>query len=181
MLIFMKKLLIILIIFSVSLADIYSQERTVAFHIYNPLGLFQKAGGKIEFRTNQMGFLLGAIQYYGSLPSYPGTQFGLEWRHYSIAKPEKKSENFLYTKLIAGHQEHLDATGDGFFAVNEVPEGNYYGAGAGIGKHINYGHFFTDFNAGLKFVLSNVKQESTFYLSGPASYLDLHFNLGFQF
>ncbi len=177
----MKKLLITLIIFSVFLVDIYSQEHTLALHIYNPLGLFQKAGGKIEYRTNQMGILLGAIRYYGSMPSYPGTQFGLEWRRYSIQKAAKKSENFFYGRLLAGHQDHMNAKGDGFFAINEVPEGNYYGAGAGVGRHINYGHFFIDLNAGLKYVSSNVKQEAAFYLSGPASYLDLHFNLGFQF
>lgn len=177
----MKKLVLILILFAISLESAYSQESKVAFHIYNPIGLYQKAGGKFEYRANQMGLLLCAIQYYGSSPSYPGTQLGLEWRRYSAPKVESKGENFFYTKFIAGHQNHMNSQGSGFFSVGDIPAGNYYGAGVGVGRHINYGHFFIDLNGGLKFSLSTVKQESAFYLSGPASYLDLHFNIGFQF
>jgi hypothetical protein len=177
----MKKLFVTALLFNAFLSNIHSQVPTVAFHIYNPIGFIQKAGVKFEYRENQMGFLLCAIQYYGSAPSYPGTQLGFELRHYSIAKPESRSENFLYAKLIGGHQEHMNSQGSGFMSVGEIPAGNYYGAGVGVGKHINYGHFFIDLNGGLKYAVSTVKQESTFYISGPASYLDLHFNIGFQF
>ena len=177
----MKKLLLILFISNILVATAYCQEPTVALHIYNPLGLFQKAGGKVEYRVNRMGFLLGAIRYYGSLPAYPGTQLGLEWRKYPTFLPTKRGENFFYTRLLAGHQEYRAAQGDGFFAIQEIPEGNYYGGGLGVGRHINYKMFFIDLNAGLKYVASSVKQQRAFYITGPASFLDLHFNLGFQF
>lgn len=177
----MKKLILILICSSVFLVNTYCQESTFALHLYNPIGLFQKVGGKVEYRTNRMGILVGAIQYYGSTPTYPGTQLGLEWRNYSIPVPDRKGENFFYARMLAGHQEHLDAQGFGLFDVSEIPKGDYYGAGAGVGRHINFNHFFIDVNAGLKIVVSTVKQDDTFYLSGPASYLDLHFNCGFQF
>lgn len=177
----MKKLLITLSFVFLYMGFMYSQKSNFALHVYNPLGLFQKAGVKLEYRTNQSGFLLGAIQYYGTLPEYPGTQVGIEYRHYSVSEPEKRSENFFYAKALAGQQKHVTAHGDGFFSVNEVLSGNYYGAGAGVGRHINFGHFFFDLNAGLKAVASTVTQGQAFYITGPASVLDLHFNLGCQF
>lgn len=177
----MKKLFITLILSSILLSNGYGQESKVALHIYNPIGLFQKAGAKVEYRTNQIGFLFGAIQYYGSIPSYPGTQLGLEVRHYALSELNMKKERFLYARILTGHQNYMNAQGDGFMSVSEVPEGDYYGAGVGVGRHLNYGHFFIDLNAGLKYVASTVKQEAAFYITGPASYLDLHFNLGFQF
>ena len=177
----MKKLILISICSLTFLVNIYSQEPIFALHLYNPIGLVQKIGGKVEYRTNRMGFLIGAIRYYGSMPTYPGTQLGLEWRHYSVPVPDRKAENFFYTRMLAGHQDHVASQGSSFFSVGEIPQGDYYGAGAGVGRHISYGHFFIDLNAGLKIVVSSVKQESAFYLSGPASYLDLHFNCGLQF
>ena len=176
-----KKSIFTLALCAISLGYIYCQETSVAFHIYNPIGFVQKAGAKIEYRTNQMGFLLCAIRYYGSVPIYPGNQFGFEWRRYSIPKESSRSENFFYAKAIAGRQEHVNSQGSGFMSVGEIPAGNYYGVGAGVGKHISFKHFFIDLNGGLKYVSSTVKQESTFYISGPASFLDLHFNIGFQF
>lgn len=128
-----------------------------------------------------MGFLLYGIQYYGSLPDYPGTQLGVEWRKYALAKSTKRSENFLYVKLLSGHQQQRDQYGSGFTNHFAVPEGYYYGAGLGIGKHLNFNRFFLDFNGGLKIVKSTVSQDISFFLTGPASYLDIHFNLGFQF
>ena len=177
----MKKLILILIYSSVFLFNSYGQEPTFALHLYNPVNLFQKVGAKVEYRTNRMGFLVGAIQYYGSLPTYPGTQVGLECRRYSILVPDRRGENFFYTRMLAGHQEHLNSQGDGFFSVSEIPKGDYFGAGAGVGRHISFNHFFLDLNLGLKIVASTVKQDAAFYLSGPASYLDLHFNCGLQF
>ena len=177
----MKKFALALLFSPLFLVNAYSQEPSFALHLYNPIDLFQKAGVKVEYRTHQMGFLIGAIQYYGTVPSYPGTQLGLEWRHYSIPVPEKKRENFFYARMLVGHQDHLAAQSSGFMSVNEIPQGDYYGAGAGVGRHYRFNHLFLDLNAGLKIVASTVKQESAFYLSGPASYLDLHFNCGFQF
>jgi len=177
----MRKLLAIICITLFITGQVISQDSKIALHIYNPTNLFQKAGAKVEYRSDQMGFLVGAIQYYGSIPSYPGTQLGLEVRHYALSDLNMKKEKFIYARVLAGHQEHMNAKGDGFLSVSEVPEGNYYGAGAGIGRHFNYGHFFIDINAGLKYVYLDVKQEVAFYITGPASYLDLHFNVGFQF
>ena len=172
-----KKCILAINVCAASSGIIYGQESPIAFHIYNPIGFVQKTGAKIEYRTNQMGFLFSAIRYYGSIPSYPGNQFGIEWRRYSVRKEASRSENFFYAKAIAGHQEHVNSQGSGFMSVGEIPAGNYYGVGAGVGKHINFNHFFIDLNGGLKYVSSTVKQESTFYISGPASYLDLHFNI----
>ena len=62
-----------------------------------------------------------------------------------------------------------------------MPEGNYYGAGAGVGRQWRYGHFFMDLNMGFKYVASQFKQASAFYITGPGSFLDLHFNIGLQF
>lgn len=179
----MKKLLITLLLVSVALGTLSSQTPppTIAFHFCNPIALYQKVGAKIEYRTNQMGFLISAIQYYGTSPAYPGTQLALEWRKYAPFESERRSENFFYAKLIGGYQQHLNGSGASFLAVTEVPEGNYFGAGAGVGKHLNFNHFFLDLNAGLKAIASSVKQESAFYISGPASFLDLHLNIGYQF
>jgi hypothetical protein len=51
----------------------------------------------------------------------------------------------------------------------------------GVGRHINFNWFFMDVSTGLKIAYSTVKQANAFYIGGPASYFDLHFNFGFQF
>lgn len=161
--------------------NLFSQENKFALHLYNPIGLIQKAGIKLEYRTHQMGFLLSGIQYYGSLPRYPGTQGGLECRYYLKNDNTTGHESFLQAKGFAGYQQAVAASGDGFFSRFEVPEGNYYGLGFGGGRHFSYRAFFVDLHAGLKFARSTVEQEQAFYITGPASVLDFHFNLGFQF
>lgn len=174
------KPIIILLLMSAYITDkSFAQTSNFAFHIYNPLGLFQKAGAKIEYRTPKMGFLIMGIQYYGNIPKYPGTQAGLELRYY--LNPMKKNENFIYGKTFGGYQQHVNPSGDGFLRKREVPSSRYYGLGAGLGRHFNFRHFFIDINTGLKYSFSDEKQAPAFYLLGPASYLDLHFNLGFQF
>ncbi|MDZ4668757.1 MAG: hypothetical protein SGJ00_12880 [bacterium] len=175
----MKTLLTILLLNAILIGKLYAQNSSFALHIYNPLGMFQKVGAKFEYRKNKMGFLIMGIQYYGYLPSYPGTQVGLESRYYT--NPFNKNENFIYGKVYGGYQQHTNASGDGFLRRAEVPASNYYGFGGGVGRHFNYQHFFIDINTGLKFSLSDVKQDDAFFITGPASYLDLHFNLGFQF
>jgi len=177
----MKKKIIALILGCLITANGYGQKPEFALQLSNPLGLFQKVGGKFEYKLNQTGLLFCATRYYGTLPDYPGTQLGVEWRHYSLPMLNKRSENFFYAKLISGYQEERVSYGSSFFSHNYVPGGYYHGIGAGIGKHINYNHFFIEFNGGLKAVYSTVKQEAAFYLSGPASVIDLHFNLGYQF
>jgi len=156
-----------------------AQKPNFAIHIYNPLAMFQKAGVKLEYRNKKMGFLITGIQYYGSLPKYPGTQLGIETRYYSNLL--NKNEKFIYGKVYGGYQQQVNASGSGFFNQSEVSAGNYYGVGGGIGKHFNFRYFFIDINTGLKISFSDVKQKDAFFITGPASYLDLHFNLGFQF
>jgi hypothetical protein len=177
----MKKLaVIVLLTFIIALSG-HSQEHSFALHIFNPIATFQKAGAKIEFRNDKMGFLIMGIQYYGSMPQYHGTQAGLELRNYQKQDDAQKHENFIYYKAFGGHQQFVPQSGEGFFNLAEIPEGYYYGLGAGVGRHFNYNHFFIDINAGLKYALSTVTQDKAFYITGPASILDLHFNLGFQF
>ena len=161
--------------------NILAQQSHFAIHIYNPLGMFQKAGLKLEWRQKRMGLLLTGIQYYGSLPKYPGTQVGFEGRYYNKTNSLGKHDDFIYSRLFYGNQQHVDRSGDGFFNRAEVPAGRYYGAGIGVGRHFSYGHFFIDTNMGAKLTLSDVGQAAAFYITGPASYLDLHFNIGYQF
>lgn len=158
-----------------------AQKSTFAVHVSNPISMFRKAGLKLEYRTSRVGVLLMGTKYYGSLPKYPGEQGGVELRLYSKNEEQKTANPFLYTKVYAGHQDYFAGSGSGFTRVQDVPEGDYYGLGAGWGKHINFNPFFIDFNAGLKFTHSEVAQDIAFYITGPASYLDLQFNLGFQF
>lgn len=159
---------------------VYGQKPKFALHVYNPIALFQKAGAKIEYRTTRMGFLLTGIQYYGSFPQYRGTQGGVECRGYFYVG-SKDQEYFLSSRAFVGQQQYVPQSGDGFFNLAEIPAGNYYGFGLATGRHFNFGHFFLDINGGLKFTKSSVEQDRAFYITGPASILDLHFNLGMQF
>lgn len=176
----MKPLLSFVFLYFLLISSAFSQESKIAVHIYNPLAFFQKAGLKLELRQKKMGVLITGIQYYGSLPKYPGTQVGIEGRYYNKLQSARVHQNFAYSKFYYGFQQAVNKSGDGFFYRAAVPAGSYYGAGVGVGRHFNYRFFFLDFNAGLKFTVSEVKQDKAFYITGPASYLDLHFNLGFQ-
>jgi len=176
----MKKRITIFFLFTFIVASSYAENPRYALHLSNPLGMVQKVGAKLEFRQNQTGLLFFVNQYYGNLPDYPGTQLGMEGRLYLIPALNKRSEFFFYGKLLGGYQQEREAYGDSFFAHAYVPGGMYYGLGGGIGKHINFNHFFIEFNGGLKGILSTAKQELPFYLAGPGSIIDLHFNLGFQ-
>lgn len=169
--------LILLIISS----SVSAQKNRFTIQLSNPLGMFQKTGLKIEHRTKGMGVLLGAIQYYGVLPRYPGTQLGLELRKYIVKKNLKDHENFFYLKFIAGHQNYFAGSGSGFTRLQEVPEGDYAGAGGGVGRRFNFELFFIDFNTGLKYVISEVEQSTVFYITGPASFIDFHIYVGIPF
>lgn len=177
----MKKLLATFFLFIFISVVGFSETPHIAVHLSNPLGMIQKAGFKLEYRPAQTGLLVFATQYYGSLPDYPGTQLGLEGRRYLMQKEGKRSELFFYWKVLGGYQRERAAYGEGFTNHAFVPAGYYYGLGGGIGTHINFNHFFIEFNGGLKAVLSTTKQDLPFYATGPGSIIDLHFNLGFQF
>ena len=162
-------------------SNVYAQKNTFAIHVSNPLGMYQKTGLKLEYKQKQLGLLLTGLYYYGVLPKYPGAQIGVEGRYYNQPDSIKIHQNFIYSKLYYGHQQHVNQSGDGFFNRAEVPASNYYGAGIGIGRHFNFGQFFLDFNTGFKYTLTDVNQATAFFITGPGSYLDLHLNLGFQY
>jgi hypothetical protein len=175
----MKKTHSIIIVVFLLFNTVLAQNSKFAIHVFNPLALFQKAGLKLEYRTNKIGFLVSGIQYYGNWPRYPGTQAAFETRFYKDAVANK--EDYLFGKIIGGFQQAVDASGDGFLRRQEVEAGNYYGLGMGVGRRLNFNHFFFDMHGGLKYTLSDVKQQNAFYITGPGSILDVHFMIGLQF
>ena len=177
----MKLWIATLLMSLLGLANVSGQSTSFAIHVYNPLALFQKAGLKLELKHQRIGILLTGIQYYGVLPKYPGTKGGLEGRYYSKRESPQKHVNFLYGKVLMGYQQHVDASGDGFFNKAEVLAGNYYGGGIGVGRHFNFGPWFFDLNTGLKYTYSPIERHKSFFITGPGSYLDLYFNVGYQF
>lgn len=169
------------------------QHTVFAIHFTSPLGLLSKAGVKAEYRFNPQNSLLAGINgYYGF---YPGYQAALEYRHYFHKKPKEKAENFIYGKLGVGRSEFSN---DGPFGLwgpyYSTQYNSYYGysetkdlllAGAGVGRHFNFGAFFMEINGGLKATLMDPigidDNYRMFYITGPGAILDLHFNFGFQF
>ena len=177
----MLKNFILTLLLLILVNNVSAQDNKFAIYLSNPIGMFHKAGGKLEYRGKKTGILVGAIQYYGAYPKFPGTQLSLEGRNYLAQKTPKEYENFIYLKVIAGHQNYYAGSGSGFTRRNEVPEGDYAGFGGGIGRHYNLKQFFFDFNTGLKYTVSEVKQTTAFYITGPASFLDFHVHFGVQF
>lgn len=175
------KIIATTILFSILVSNAFAQEKKFTVQLSNPAGMIQKAGVKLEYRAKNVGFLLATIQYYGFLPRYPGTQIGLEARKYIKPKVKKEYENFIYVKFIAGHQNYFSGSGSGFTRLKEVPEGDYAGGGGGVGRRFNFGRLFIDLNTGLKYVVSEVKQDLAFYITGPASFIDFHVHIGIQF
>jgi hypothetical protein len=153
-----------------------------ALHISSPIGLISKIGFKFESRSANVGNLVCINRYFkGGFPDYPGTQLAFERRYYKAVEFSKRSENFFYTKLLAGYQEERAAYGESFLRRAAVPSGNYAGLGVGIGRRVNFRHFFLELNGGMKAVVSSAKQDKSFYITGPASVLELHLNWGFRF
>lgn len=177
----MKELITIILFSFILIGSAFTQENNFAIHISNPLGMFQKVGVKLEFRTGRVGFLLTGIKYFGTLPKYSGEQGGGEFRLYNKDEEPKKHDKFLYVKLNAGHIDNFEGSGEGFTSIKPIPESNYYAIATGIGKHFNFNHFFIDINVGLNYAVPKVKQDISFYITGPGSFLDLKLNWGFQF
>lgn len=177
----MKKIMIIFLFSLILVGSAFAQESNFAVHISNPLGLFQKAGAKLEFKTGRIGVLLTGTKYFGRLPKYSGEKKGAELRLYSKIKEQEKHEKFLYMKVNVGHVDYFAGSGDGFTSFNAIPESNYYGIATGLGRHLNFNQLFIDINAGFQYAVPEVKQDAAFYITGPGSFLDLHLNLGFQF
>jgi hypothetical protein len=159
-----------------------AQKPSYALHVSNPLSIGNKFALKFEVRTKQLGFLAYGVQFTDILvPHYPGTQWGLEGRYYSLKGVTPKHTNFWYVKGIQGVQQQKFGAGTGFNVLEKVPKATYYGIGAGLGKRYIFKKLFLEYNIGLRTVRVTAKQDYTFYLTGPASILDLHFNWGFLF
>ncbi len=158
---------------------------TIALHITNPLGAYTKYGGGAELRIRQSAWMISSVKYNGI---YAGKQFRFEYQKYF--KTYKKHENFFYVKLCGG-----DATYDGsklslLDDKTKVIIGpvNYVGGGAGIGRRLNYKHFFLMFNLGAKYMFlppdfpdEYHERFRYFYSTGPGAIIDLNMRLGFQF
>ena len=189
-----KKLLIILFILasvlSGSLARAQYLDPHFAVYLSNPLGVLSKAGVKFEYRLNlQNALLLGYDQYWGFFPGY---QAAFEYRMYFTDRSRtSSSENFIYGKAGMGFADYtenndhpqLSILGDG--RNNYDAPGTYVFGGGGVGRHFNFGRFFMDINAGLKFAEVTsppaVYNEHLFYLTGPGSLVDINFHFGVQF
>ena len=178
-----KKLILLLFPgFLFQIVSVAKQRSTFAVHLSNPLGYFNKAGIKLEYQRNRFGFLLGAAKYFDIIvPHYPGSQFMAEGRLYQKLDSNQKSRNFFYSKVLAGHLRYRPFTGSGFTAIQEVPESDYWGFGVGVGKKVAIKNFFFEINTGAKIVFPSVAQKLAFYVTGPGSIIDLHFNFGLQF
>ena len=167
---------------SSAIDSVHTERPHYLLHISSPIGLISKIGFKFESRNASIGNLVCINRYFkGGLPDYPGTQLAFERRYYQAVELSKRSENFFYAKLLAGYQEERAASGESFFRKSAVPSGNYAGLGIGIGRRVNFRHSFLELNGGMKGVLSSAKQDKSFYITGPASVLELHLNWGFRF
>jgi len=162
-------------------ATVLGQKPSLAIHVSNPLGFFNKAGIKLEYQRNRFGILIGAARYFDNfVPHYPGNQFLLESRWYQSQDSTRNGRGFLYSKLLAGHLRYRPFSGSGFTAIQEVPEADYWGFGFGVGKKFTFGIFFLELSTGAKIVFPSAGQKNAFYVTGPGSVLDLKFNFGLQ-
>ncbi len=140
-----------------------------------------KGGLKLQYRLSLHHSVLAAYRkYWGFFPGYQGS---IEYHRYF--RSWERSEAFIYGKAGMGR---ADYTPKSYYkdwqTVYNIP-GGYLFAGAGLGKRYNFGAFFIEGNAGLKFVQPVEKVEnynrSLFYTLGPGSFIDCGLTLGFQF
>lgn len=183
----MSKYIGIFLIALFSLQTTYAKDNkyNVAIMITNPLGMYTKIGGGLELRYRQSSVVITGVNYSGV---YAGKQYRFEYQKY--IRTYKKNETFWYIKVCGG-----DATYDGDklsllddkSKIKIGPE-KYIGGGAGLGRRLNYNHFFLMFNFGLKYVAfpPDFPDESSekfrlFYATGPGSIIDCNLRLGLQF
>ncbi len=154
-----------------------------AIHFTNPLGLGSKGGIYGQYRLNQQNsFLLGYKWYWGFFPGYQATT---EYHRYFWSWD--KSEAFYYVKAGIGQAGYNPKPYfSGWDDPYKSPDGYIFG-GAGAGKRYNFGHFFMEFNVGLKFTQLQQKRPTVdynynlFHSLGPGSFVDINFHLGYQF
>ncbi len=152
-----------------------------AIHIASPIALVYKFGVKVEWRPYyDHAFLLSFNQYY---KYYPGYQGAFEYRMYFHAH-NSVHENIIYFKAGNGFADFKEAPSFAPTPESYSAPGTYYFGGAGIGRHFNFGNFFLDLCAGLKYsyVVNPPKlyDERLFYSIGPGSIPDVHFTFGLQ-
>jgi hypothetical protein len=149
-----------------------------AFHIGSPTGLSTKVRLKAEVRLDSVHSLLlcGAL-FWGY---YPGYQVGLEYRRY--LPQHRRGETYIYGEGGTGNSVAV-------FNTHPYPEDDftgpiYYG-GVGLGRHINMGNFFFDFNGGIRITaVSNYPtgwDREAYSVTGPGAILRLNFSFGLQF
>lgn len=183
----MKKTYILSIILSLICAA-YSHQISAQYlaprlsiHLSNPLSLLSKAGVKAQYRVNQENsFLMGYRWYWGFFPGY---QASAEYHHYF--RSFEKSEAFFYGKLGFGNATYEPKPYFSGWETKYNNPGGYAFAAAGLGKRYNFGPFFIEGNAGLRFSQLVEKTENynrnLFYTTGPGSFMDVSLNFGFQF
>jgi hypothetical protein len=154
-------------------ANNLGDDYQLALHFTSPLSLLSKFGGKLEARGGNISLLFGATKYYGS---FPGNQFSMDVRRYLDIGRGQRGQNYFYAKGLFGHEEYAN---DGILIG--AAESDYYGGGFGVGRHISFGSFFIDLNAGGKYVrITDPWISPIFFLTGPGAMVDIHFNFGFQ-
>ncbi len=152
-----------------------------AIHITSPTGFFYKVGAEVEYRPYMdKALLLSFTQYYRYFPGFQGAfEYRLYFNTHGVA------ENIVYFKGGTGFADYVSSPS--FVSspdLNKAP-GTYYFGGAGVGRHFNFGHFFMELKAGLKFTYVTRPpaqyDQTLFYTIGPGSIPDVHFNFGLQF
>ena len=134
-----------------------------------------------EYRVGvQRSFLFAFTKYWGYFPGYQGYA---SFRQY--VETRGRHENFLYVKGGVGHAEYEPS--DWLNKEKQVFEapGDYFFGGGGVGRHFNFGVFFLEATAGVKYSavpkpISNY-YERVFYVTGPGAIAEINFNFGFQF
>jgi len=142
--------------------------------------MLYKLGLKAEYRIYSENALL--LSYTSYWQYYPGWQAALEYRIYFHTNT--LTENLVYCKIGSGFADYERSDlYDTKTSLNRAP-GTYYFGGGGVGRHWNYGVFFMELCAGLKFAyVTNppaLYNERIFYTLGPGSFPDVHFNFGIQ-
>ena len=152
-----------------------------AIHISSPLGFIYKFGVTAEYRPYyDHGFLLSYTHYFDY---YPGYQGAFEYRLYRNGR-SSVHENIIYFKAGNGFADFNHAPSFVSSSDKNQAPGSYYFGGAGVGRHFNFGNFFLEVCAGLKYTYvarpPRDYDERLFYSIGPGSIPDVHFNFGLQ-
>lgn len=155
----------------------------MSIHLVNPLSALSKVGFRLQYRFGNKNSVLLDYRSYHSF--FPGYQASGEY-HRSFAIQNAENEAFFYGR--AGYGSNQEYTPKPYYAGAEDkfgPVGNYLFAGAGVGKRINFGHFFIEGNMGLKLAqpVNQVEDYNKylFHTLGPGSFFDCGIHLGIQF